>query len=99
MEVENLLEILLELANRTRLEVRLLSAGSMAEEFSPTRSAACRVGDRIWVVLAPDDPALRQAEVLAGALSRYRTEFLESNFLAPGVREFIEGTRGERPLR
>ncbi len=89
-----LLEALLELADRTQLEVRVLSAASTAAEFSPTGSAACRVGDRIWVVLAPDDPALHQAEVLARTLGRYRADFLEKNYIAPGVREFIERLGG-----
>ena len=90
MEHGSLLEALLELADRTQLEVRVLSAASTASEFSPTASAACRVGDRIWVILAPDDPALRQAEVLAGALGRYRADFLDKHFIAPGVRDFVE---------
>jgi hypothetical protein len=94
MEAGALLEALLELADRTRLEVRVLSARSAAVDFSPTGSAACRVGDRIWVVLAPDDPPMHQAEVLAGALGRYRAEFLEKNFIAPGVRNFVERMSG-----
>ena len=85
-----LLESLLALADRAELEVRILSAASSAAELSPKESAACRVGTRIWVVLAPDDPAFRQAEVLAQALSRYRTEFLEASFLTPAVRDYIE---------
>jgi hypothetical protein len=44
--------------------------------------------------LAPDDPALHQAEVLAGALGRYRADFIEKNFIPPGVREFVERTSG-----
>jgi hypothetical protein len=94
MKPEVLLEALLELADRAKLEVRVLSAASAAAEFSPTGSAACRVGDRIWVVLAPDDPPMNQAEVLAGALSRYRADFLETSFVAPGVRDFVEGLGG-----
>lgn len=96
MEPETLLEALLELADRTRLEVRVLSVASASAEFSPTGSAACRVGDRIWVVLVPDDPVLHQAGVLAGALARYRADFLENNFIAPGVREFVERISGEK---
>jgi len=93
MDPGSLLEALLELADRTQLEVRVLSPTSASAEFSPTGSAACRIGDRIWVVLAPDDPPLHQAEVLAGALGRYRAEFLETNFVAPGVRDFLERIR------
>jgi len=90
MEPSALLEALLMLADRATLEVRVLSASGAGAEFGPTGSAACRVGERIWVVLAPDDPALHQAEVLAGALRRFRAEFLEETFVAPGVRDFIE---------
>ncbi len=90
MEPAALLEALLELADRTQFEVRVLSAASARAELAPTGSAACRVGDRIWVVLAPDDPALHQARVLAVALGRYRADFLEESFVAPGVREFVE---------
>lgn len=93
MDDRGLLEALLELSDRAELEVRILSSASSALEFSPTESAACRVGERIWVVLAPDDPAFRQAEVLAGALARYRSSFLETSFVAPAVRTFIEGAQ------
>ena len=95
MQIENLLEALLELADRTQLEVRVLSAASTAAEFAPTGSAACRVGERIWVVLAPDDPPLHQAKILAEALGRYRAGYLENNFVAPGVRDFIDGLSGD----
>ena len=94
MEAAALLEALLELADRARLEVRVLSVASASADFSPTGSAACRVGDRIWVVLAPDDPPMHQAEVLAGALGRYCAEFLETSFVAPGVRDFVDGLGG-----
>ena len=90
MAGRDLLEILLELADAAELEVRVLSAAASAADFSPSESAACRVGDRIWVVLSPDDPVAHQAEVLAGALSRFRSAFLEARFVAPAVRDFIE---------
>ena len=90
MEARDLLEGLLELAAAAELEVRILSSSAAAAENAPTESAACRVGARIWVVLAPSDPPLYQAEVLAGALSRYRAAFLEDRFLSPALREFIE---------
>ena len=93
MDGARLLEALLELAAGAALEVRVMSPSSRAADYSPTSSAACRVGERIWVVIAPDDPVLHQAEVLAQTLGRYRTEFLEENFIAPGVREFIDRMR------
>ena len=90
MEARDLLEALLELAHAAELEVRVLSAAALAADYSPTGSAACRVGDRIWVVLSPEDPVAYQTEVLAAALSRFRSEFLEDRFVAPAVRDFIE---------
>ena len=94
MEARDLLEALLELAERAQLEIRVLSRRSASSEFAPTESAACRVGDRVWVVLVPDEPAESQAEILARALGRYRAGFLESRFVAPGVRDFIEQMAG-----
>jgi len=94
MDGEKLLEALLELASRAELEVRVLSSQSGgAPDYSPTSSAACRVGDRIWVVLAPDDPIFHQSKVLAQALGRYRADVLEDSFIAPGVREFLDRMR------
>ena len=90
MPARDLLEALLGLAERADLEVRILSAAASQREFRPQESAACRVGERVWVVLAPDDPPLHQATVLAQALVRYRTEVVEESFLAPGVRDFVE---------
>ncbi len=94
MDARDLLEALLELAERARLEIRVLSPSSAAGDFAPTESSACRVGDRVWVVLVPDDPAENQAEALARALGRYRAGFLEENFVAPGVRDFIDRMAG-----
>jgi hypothetical protein len=94
MRPGDLLEALLELANRAELEVRVLSRTGSGAEFQPTESAACRVGVRIWVVLAPDDPPARQAEVLAGTLARYRRDFLEESYVAPAVRSFIDSSSG-----
>jgi hypothetical protein len=95
MEPGVLLEALLELADRADLEVRVLSEVGSGSEFRPTESAACRVGERIWVVLAPSDPSNHQAQVLATALSRFRADFLEDTFVPPGVREFLDQTTSE----
>lgn len=90
MDGSSLLEALLELSDRAEFEVRILSAHASAAENAPNGSAACRVGQRIWVILAPDDPPLHQAKVLAGALGHYRAEFLENHFVLPAVRDFID---------
>ncbi len=80
---------LLELAARAELEVRILSSRAAAEEGAPKQSAACRVGQRVWVLIVPDDPPAHQAAALAQALGRYRADFLEGCFVAPGLRDFI----------
>ena len=90
MDVRDLLESLLSLASQAELEVRVISSRAASADLAPVESAACRVGSRIWVVLNPDDPADHQAEVLAGALSRFRAEFLEGRFLSPAIRDFID---------
>jgi hypothetical protein len=89
-EEKDRLEALLELASAASLEVRVLSAAARAAELAPSGSATCRVGDRIWVVLSPEDPVSHQSRVLAEALARHRAEFLEGRFLTPALREFIE---------
>ncbi len=91
MADRDLLEGLLALADRAGLEVRILAPGRGLGEPGPSGSAACRVGERVWVVLAPDDPARHQAGVLAQALTRYRAAFLEETFVAPGLRDFLDG--------
>ncbi len=90
MRDKDLLEALLELAHEAELEVRILSNHAAATENALTQSAAARVGARIWVVLAPNDPAEHQARVLAETLARHRAEFLESRFVAPALRDFID---------
>ena len=85
----DLLEGLLDLAARTQIEVRVLSAGA-DPGTGLSESAAGRVGDRIWVVLAPDDPPEHQAQVVARALSDYRGDFLEANYVTPAIRDLIE---------
>jgi hypothetical protein len=90
LQPRDLLEGLLELAVAAALEVRVLSASASAAENAPMGSSACRVGERVWVVLAPADPPLHQARVLAEALARYRAEFLESRFLSPALRDFVD---------
>ena len=90
MEERAQLEALLALADEAALEVRILSSAAAAREHAPIGSAACRVAARVWVVLAPDDPLDHQIEVLAGALARYRAEFLDGRFMAPALRERVE---------
>ena len=89
MRDEDRVAALLELAARAELEVRVLSLRAAAEDGAPRQSAACRVGQRVWVLIVPDDPPAHQAAALAQALGRYRAEFLDGCFVAQALRDFI----------
>ena len=94
MRDEDRLALLLELATRAGLELRILSARAAAEEGAPRQSSAGRVGDRVWVLLVPDDPPAHQSATLAQALGRHRAEFLETCFLPPALRTYIDEVMG-----
>ncbi|MBY0401487.1 hypothetical protein K2X89_14410 [Myxococcota bacterium] len=90
MRDEDRLAHLLELAKRAGLELRILSARAAAEEGAPRQSSAGRLGERVWVLLVPDDPPAHQAATLAQALGRHRAAFLETCFLPPALRTYID---------
>ncbi|MBK7950288.1 MAG: hypothetical protein IPK00_16445 [Deltaproteobacteria bacterium] len=94
MRDEDRLALLLELAKRAGLELRILSAHAAAEEGAPRQSSAGRLGERVWVLLVPDDPTSHQAATLAQALGRHRAAFLESCFLPPALRTYIDEVMG-----
>jgi hypothetical protein len=57
---------------------------------TPQTSGICRLRDRVFVILARDDPAERRVEVLAGALRTHRGEACESRWLPPSLRALLE---------
>ncbi len=96
MREEDRLALLLELAQRAALEVRVLSRRAAAEEGAPRGSVVGRLGARVWVLLVPDEPPAHQAAALAQALGRYRAEFLETCFVPPARRAFIDSASAPR---
>ena len=80
------LDALLVLARELELEVRPLGRGGEA----PQTSGVCRLRDRVFVMLAPDDPPERRVEVLAAALRENRAEACESRYLQPALRALLE---------
>lgn len=94
MRDEDRLAHLLELAKRAGIEVRIVSARAAQQEGAPTSSGVGRVGARIWVVIVPADPPAHQALVLAQALGRHRADFLDTCFVPPALRRFIEAASG-----
>lgn len=87
-------DALLALAERAGLELRVLSGRAAVEEGAPRESACGRLGERVWVLIVPDDPPAHQAAVLAQALGRHRAAFLETCFVPPALRAFIEAATG-----
>lgn len=87
---EDRLALLLELAKRAGLELRILSTRAAAEDGAPRQSSVGRLGDRVWVLLVPDDLPAHQSATLAQALGRHRAEFLETCFLPPALRTYID---------
>ncbi|MFO0691701.1 MAG: hypothetical protein U0900_23600 [Myxococcota bacterium] len=88
------LALLLELAKRAGIELRILSARAAAEEGAPRQSSTGRLGERVWVLLVPDDPPAHQSATLAQALGRHRAAFLETCFLPPALRTYIDEAMG-----
>ena len=97
MDAPALKDALLELAREAGLEVR--SAASSGQTVGRSlESGTCRVHGSVWIVLADADPVREQVELLAAALSRHATRFLEARYLPPAVRRCLEAGRGQRQL-
>lgn len=84
MKPDALLQALLELADEAGLRVEL------AQGDEAVQSGACRVGDRIWVILDARDPVAHRVEALAGALRQHGAARLAGRWLPPAVRECLE---------
>ena len=89
-----LLELLLETAPEFGLQVRRASRADLAPSDPLPRSGFCRVAGVPWVVLAPDEPAEVQIELLARALRESAGPELESRYLPPALRTVIAGSTG-----
>lgn len=91
MQGPGLRDQLATLAEEAGLRVRVIPAASAREGDVGPGSGTCRVRGEWWVMLAASDSLEDQASVLAGALRDHAAEFLESRFLAPALRERLEG--------
>ena len=86
MSPQEQLEALLDLAGELDLEVRRLGRSADTAQTS----GVCRLRDRVFVMLAPDDPPERQVELLGAALREHRAEACESRYLPPALRTLLE---------
>lgn len=87
MSDSELLEQLSELAVAAGLTVRSHRDGAGGDAERRTGSGVCRVRGAVWIVLAADDPLSARIEVLAVALRTHASDYLESRYLPPAVRE------------
>lgn len=77
---------MIETAGRAGIEVRTARAD---DELGPVASDVCRVRDRIWVILQPEDTVDAQLDALARALVGHGQALLGGQFVPPAVRERI----------
>jgi hypothetical protein len=91
MQLADVLEALLELAEEVSLEVRVLREDRAQDGDFPPTSACCRVKGKVWVVLSPNDPAELHCRVLGSALKSEAATVLEDRFLPPAIRRWIDG--------
>jgi hypothetical protein len=90
MDDTQILEVLLELASETGVEVRIAGRTPRGAEEPPLASGVCKVRGVMWVVLSGAETVAVQIDVLAGALGRYSRDELEDRHLPPAVRARID---------
>jgi len=77
---------LVELAEAAGLRVRPIRGTSSAEGEPAARSGLCRVRGELWIVLASHDSFEERIAVVAEALRREASEWLQSRYLPPALR-------------
>jgi hypothetical protein len=91
MEPRALLQALGELAREVGVEVRKVPSGLGEPGEAPARSGVCRVGGRLFVLLAATDSVEDRIEALVEGLRAADPAALEGRFLPPAVRARLEG--------
>jgi hypothetical protein len=91
MQLPDVLEALLELAEEVDLEVRVLHGDRARDTEFPPTSACCRLKGRVWVMLSPNDPVELHVRVLGEALKSGAGTQLEGRYLPPAIRRWMEG--------
>jgi len=80
---------LVELAEAAGLRVRPIRGTSGAEGEPAAGSGLCRVRGELWIVLASHDSMEERIAVVAGALRREASEWLQGRYLPPALRARI----------
>jgi hypothetical protein len=89
VEPPEVLERLVELAREAGLRVRRGGPGG-GESLPATSSGVCRLRGELQVVLIDTDPLAERLAVLAGALRDQAPDLLESRYVPPAVRAWLE---------
>ena len=87
MEAQQILELLVRLAEEAGVGVRVVRPG---EGDPPARSGLCRLRGRPLLLLSAADPLDARIEAVAGALREHGGSLLEQRFLPPAVRERLD---------
>ena len=90
MNPEALQEELVELARAAGFEVRRSTGNPASDRDLPISSGVCRVRGSIWVVLTPSEPFHEQNTVLASALRDHAASMLETRYLTPALRAWLD---------
>jgi hypothetical protein len=77
---------LVELAEAAGLRVRPIRGAPGVEGEPAAASGLCRVRGELWIVLASHDSLEERIDVVAGALRREASEWLQSRYLPPALR-------------
>lgn len=90
MEPSEIMTVLLDLAREAQLEVRNVDASRAEVGEAVPASAVCRVRGAVWVVLSSADPVAIQLAVLGSAIREHAGELIETRYLAPAVRVWVD---------
>jgi hypothetical protein len=82
---------LVELAEAAGLRVRPIRGASGGEGEPAATSGLCRVRGELWIVLSGHDSIEDRIAVVAEALRREASEWLQSRYLPPAVRARLYG--------
>ena len=82
---------LVELAEAAGLRVRPIRGTSGAEGEPAAASGLCRVRGELWIVLSNNDSLEDRIDVVAGALRREASEWLQGRYLPPALRARLCG--------
>jgi hypothetical protein len=89
MNQGELLQRLVELAEAAGLRVRPIRGTSGSDGEPAAASGLCRVRGELWIVLSNNDSLEDRVAVVAAALRREASEWLQSRYLPPALRDRI----------